>query len=137
MTCCPHCNGTGVKPPRKAKTQPLASRPPSVANVRTRMWNSMRIQGTFTAPSITATSMPMKVSAAKARAKVLSCRHYIRALCEAGYVRVTEGTDFTAGKFTSFTLVRNTGPHAPRVRKDGKALFDCNLNQEVPRVRHQ
>lgn len=122
---CPHCGFQIVKP-RKPKTQPLVSRAPSKPNDRSRMWAVMRFQGLFTAQGV----------AAVADAELRSVRFFINALIDAGYVRVQRATSFEIGDYTDYLLVRNTGPHAPRLRKHGQALFDCNLKQEVPRVHH-
>lgn len=110
---------------RKLKTQPLASRPMQRKSARSRMWQSMRIELVFTAQGI----------AASATSEVRSTRNYITALVEAGYVRVERVTTYEVGDYTSYALVKNTGPHAPRLRKGDKVVFDPNTNQEVIRVR--
>lgn len=122
---CPHC-GCQIVKPRKPKTQPQVSRPPSKPNKRSRMWTVMRFEGVFSAQSV----------AAVAATELRPARFYINALIAAGYVRVHRATSFEVGDYTDYLLVRNTGPHAPRLRKHGQAIFDCNLKQEVPRVHH-
>ena len=121
---CPNC-GTSFTPGRRPKSQPRVSKPPSKPNDRSRMWSSMRIMRVFTAQDIAAT----------AEGDDRAARAYIKALQQAGYVRVERETTFEVGSYTSYRLLKNTGPLAPRLRADGKSLLDLNRNEEVPRVR--
>ena len=120
----PNC-GTSFVPGRRPKSQPLVSKPPVKPNDRSRMWASMRIMRVFTARDIGATSECQERSA----------RVFIKALIEAGYARVERETTFEVGDYTSYRLIRNSGPLAPRLRADGTSILDLNLNQEMPRVR--
>jgi hypothetical protein len=101
------------------KRQPLVSRAPSKPNGRSRMWTSMRISRVFTAQDIASSS----------ETHVRSVRQYINALIQARYVKVERETTFEVGDFTSYRLLVNKGPHAPRLRADGKSLLDLNLPQ--------
>lgn len=121
---CPNC-GTTWTPGRKPKPQPRVSKAPSKPNDRSRMWASMRIMRVFTAQDIAGT----------AEASEPASRAYIHALMQAGYIRVERPTTFEVGDYTSYRLIQNTGPLAPRLRSDGKSLLDLNRNQEVARVR--
>ncbi|WP_273456370.1 hypothetical protein [Nevskia ramosa] len=121
---CPNC-GTSFVPGRRAKRQPLVSKPPSKPNDRSRMWSSMRIMRVFTAQDIAAT----------AESEERSARAFINALLQASYVRVEQETTFEVGSYTSYRLIRNTGPLAPRLRANGMSILDLNRDEEVPRVR--
>lgn len=130
---CPCCSGVITREQlveqqraaRQPKRQPLRNNPPKVTNARSRMWMAMRVQLRFTAQSI----------AAAATAEVPSCRLYINALCKAGYVRVSHKTSFEVGDFTSFVILKDTGPHAPRLRKDRSSIYDINTKTEVSLAR--
>jgi hypothetical protein len=107
------------------KARALVSRPPAVQTGRQRIWTSMRIEVSFTAQSI----------AASAQVELVTARQYINALIGAGYARKTRQTSFEVGDYTTFRLVKNTGPHAPRLRSDGSAILDLNRpegEREIP-----
>ncbi|ROH88647.1 hypothetical protein ED208_12575 [Stagnimonas aquatica] len=108
---------------RKPKPQPLNNQPLPLASARGKMWTSMRIQRDFTAQSVAAAS----------ETEVQAVRKYIKALIAAGYVRLERQTSFEVGDHSAYSLLRNTGPYAPRVRSRGCAIYDVNLNQEVTR----
>jgi len=95
--------------------KPLAA-PMDHASKRHKQWRSMRMlqraQGSFTVAEIIATAGGANES----------IREYLGALAKAGYIRrVRRG-------FSSFhySLLRDTGPEAPRLRRSGE-LFDPNL----------
>jgi len=121
---CPIC-GVTFTPNRRVKRQPLVSKPPSKPNDRSRMWSSMRIMRVFTAQDIAAT----------AESEERSARAFINALLQASYVRVEQETTFEVGSYTSYRLIKNSGPLAPRLRANGNSVLDLNNDQEVPRVR--
>jgi hypothetical protein len=121
---CKCCGSADVERIRGKKSQPRVSKPPQKENARTKMWRAMRITRRFTSQEIASTS----------EAQVKSTRVYIVALVEAGYVRVVRMSSGEVGDYTVYSLVKDTGTHAPRLRADGKSLLDLNLDKEVPRV---
>ncbi len=50
-------------------------------------------------------------------------------------MRVEQETTFEVGSYTSYRLIKNSGPLAPRLRANGESILDLNRNEEVPRVR--
>lgn len=84
---------------------------------RSRMWQAMRVMRTFTVADMEATAEVCRASAT----------HYVRALRDAGYLQCVDGAH--AGRFAlgaTYRLLKNTGPHGPRVSRDGNVL-DLNL----------
>lgn len=74
---------------------------------REKVWTSMRVMRQFSIRDLVAT----------AEASESTVRKYVRHLLQAGYIRVTHRTNFRLLNDTTYRLVRNTGPAAPRVRK--------------------
>lgn len=90
---------------------------------RSRMWQGMRVMRTFTVADLEATAEVCRASAL----------HYVQALREAGYLQCVDGKP--AGRFVrgaSYRLLRDTGPHGPRVSRSG-AVLDINL-EPAPKV---
>lgn len=84
---------------------------------RARMWQSMRMLRTFTVADLQATAEVSRASAT----------HYVRALLDAGYLQpAVRNARICRNKFRSYWLTKNTGPHAPRVSRDG-SVFDPNI----------
>ena len=85
-----------------------------------RIWTSMRVMRAFTLTEIVATA---EVPINYVKAVVLAYR------C-AGVIRQT-GEPVPYGKpgVRTYLLVRNTGPHAPRIRKNRTVIFDPNRNE--------
>jgi hypothetical protein len=97
--------------PGMVKRVPLAP-----LQARTRMWRAMRQMRRFSTADLCATA---EVSASHAQ-------KYLRALISGEYVRcVREKDSGRAGGHAVFQLLRDTGPHAPRLGKQG--LLDPNL----------
>lgn len=83
------------------KRQPVA---------RDRAWQSMRILRTFTQADLVATAEISRQNAKK----------YVSGLVRSGYLMITKQNESgKTGSFTSYRLVRNTGPKAPRLQSDG------------------
>ena len=83
---------------------------------RDRVWQSMRVMRTFSQPELVAT----------AEAGRENVRRYVRGLLNAGYLAVVRPTDSgRRGGHAVYRLVRDTGPHAPRLRVDGRT-YDVN-----------
>ena len=84
---------------------------------RFRMWRSMRILKRFTSADLMATASSAKCSV----------DDYVRGLARCGYLRAAVTYQRGGGNRRAvWVLVRDTGPHPPRLRKDG-SLFDINL----------
>lgn len=84
---------------------------------RARMWQGMRVMRNFTVVDLQATAEVSRESAVV----------YVRALRTAGYlVRVDTKRVGRVAVFMHYRLVKNTGPHGPRVSRDG-TVFDPNL----------
>lgn len=85
---------------------------------RDRVWQSMRILRSFTMPELVAT----------ADAGYDNVRKYLRGLVSAGIVRkVRKHVGMKCGHGKYF-LVRDLGPHAPRLCADGRT-YDPNTSQ--------
>ncbi len=129
---CPHCKArilpntmirTGLAGQRKAR-EPI-TKPPVRANIRQRIWRSMQIEQQFSVMGIVAT----------AECRHSSVRALIAALLRVGYVRELQRSNHRSGEGSIYRLVKNTGPFAPRLRKDG-TVYDLNLKQTLPGARH-
>lgn len=98
---------------------------------RRRLWNAMRMGGTFTIPDLV-------MAAARADDKLPEnhAARYVRYLVRAGYIEVQHsrqrGTKLTSCGFKRYRLVRNTGPLAPAWSPKRKALHDYNTREDVP-----
>jgi len=94
----------------------VPSIPPPSDSERSRMWNTMRQLPRFTTGDLEATADVSKNHA----------QRYVQALVEVGYVGlVTAATQGKKGARAVYRLVRNTGPVAPRITKEG--VRDINL----------
>ncbi len=99
--------------------------------LRQRAWKTMRRDGWFTVHELI-------TFAARSgdRDPASNLHRYIRALCNAGYVRVAarriKGTALTSNGFKQFALVKNTGPLSPIVHRNNKSIHDQNLGEDVP-----
>lgn len=89
------------------------------------MWQSMRVLRRFTAADLQATAEVSRASATR----------YLKALHDAHYITPLSGQHHGRAQFTQYRLVRNSGPLAPRVSRDGKA-HDMNADAaaRVPTV---
>lgn len=95
--------------------------PMAQSQVRSRMWNSMRRLRQFTRAEVEAT----------AEAGTSHAMKYIKALSQAGYLRIVVAKQQgIPGGHTVYQIVRDTGPHAPRIGKAG--LLDPNLEPAPP-----
>lgn len=98
--------------PRRRKRVPMDPR-----EGRSRMWQSMRVMRTFNVGELEATAEVSRASAT----------HYVRALRDAGYLQcITSRRVGRASQFVTYRLRKDTGPHGPRVARDG-SVFDPNL----------
>jgi hypothetical protein len=88
---------------------------------RQRMWNSMRQLRRFSTGDLQATA---EVGASHAQ-------KYLRALAKHEYLRLAEARrSGVSGGHAVYAIVRDTGPHAPRIGKAG--LLDPNLEPAKP-----
>lgn len=108
----------------------VRARKPLRDTFRRRLWNAMRVGGTFTIPDLV-------MAAARAGDKMPenNAASYVRHLVRAGYVEVQRsrqrGTKLTSNGFKRYRLVRNTGPLAPAWSSKRKALHDYNTREDV------
>lgn len=94
--------------------------------VRARLWKSMRMMRRFTIPDLIET----------AEASDTCARKFVRALVESDYVHVLRKTNFRLMTHTTYLLVNDTGPQAPRLRKREAVVWDPNTRTKVPRRGH-
>lgn len=93
----------------------------SESDDRGRMWKSMRMLREFTPPDVEAT----------AEASKANVRKYIKGLATHGYLQLQRAATGQPGGHAIWRLVKNTGPVAPRLSKDG--LYDANVAEPLPR----
>ncbi len=111
----------------------IARRADQRETLRLRAWKAMRmdINGTFTVDDIALT-------AAREGDKnpIDNLQKYFRVLHKAGYLFLSPkraaGTKPTSPGFKRYRLIRDTGEHAPVVRKKGTEVFDHNLREVFP-----
>lgn len=94
------------------------STPPSP---RQRMWNAMRMLQRFNVTNI-ATTASVTISVA---------RNYINALQATGYLKVVTKHG-GAGRFTTYHLIRNTGPKYPSINKAQVAQDNNTGDYHIP-----
>lgn len=88
---------------------------------RARMWQSMRVLRRFTVADIVAAGEVGESAATK----------YVRFLRQAGYLRVAQAKrEGVTGGHAVYVLVRDTGPHAPRI--GNRAVRDPNVEPTAP-----
>lgn len=77
---------------------------------RQRMWQSMRVLRRFSAADLVST----------AEVGLAHAQKYCRMLVAAGYLRIVQPKrEGVAGGHAIFALLRDTGPHAPRMTNEG------------------
>ncbi|HET7300091.1 MAG TPA: hypothetical protein VFJ01_05505 [Oleiagrimonas sp.] len=87
------------------KRAPIAS-----GKGRPKMWQTMRIMRQFTVADIESSAEVTNTAASK----------YVRFLHQAGYLRCVQAKESgRTGGHARYQLLRNTGPHAPRIGKRG------------------
>ena len=95
----------------------------AVAGARQRLWNAMRIFKVFTAAEI----------APVADASPANVQKYLRALAQAGYLRLARAKrNGAVSGHAVWRLVRNSGPRCPIARSDGSGVYDPNTDQLYP-----
>lgn len=104
-----------------ARTHGALSRSaPSKSQARSRIWQSMRVLRVFDIPTLAAT----------AEAGAANVTTYVTRLVRAGVVaQQRERQSGVKGGHAVYRLVRDLGPNAPRVRKDG--VYDPNRQQAL------
>lgn len=125
---CPHCKcQTDARAMQRQKSKvayrshPLG--PPRVPDARGRIWQCMRQMRTFTQPDLVATAETSQGNVSR----------LVTTLVALGYVRVEKQANGLPGSYRVFRLLNDTGPHAPRIRRQGHVIWDVNLQQEVRR----
>lgn len=118
-TFCPHC-GEAVQAAALVHTRTTANRKPvakagNSRNGRARMWQSMRSLPVFSVPEICATAEVERGAAF----------NYVSALLAHSFLRKVHVSRGETGDFSTYKLIKNPGPHYPRVRND-RSLFEPN-----------
>jgi hypothetical protein len=93
-------------------------------NLRTRLWRAMCVKQKFTINDLVAICAKGFEKNARENA-----RKYLRALEQAGYLRTLpkqHGEALTSNGFKRFMLIRQTGPQAPEVKRNGQNVYDPN-----------
>ena len=125
---CPHCDcesEAATMQKRRSENRYQARRSPApLKSGRHRLWQCMRQLRRFTHRDLAATAECHPNAAAM----------YVLALAKAGYARSVANSNGEPGSYKVFQLIKDTGPHAPRHQKGRKAIYDANLDQEVPFV---
>ena len=116
---------------------PPKSIPRKGATMRSRVWVAMRILKTFDVPLLTMT----------AEVNRRACEDMISSLARAGYIRTVahrmrrfrtgHPNGCFARTFSTYQLVRNTGPKAPIIacpQEGGRILIDRNTGESIPLV---
>lgn len=111
--------------------EPNSRRSPRRNTFRQRLWNAMRMSGTFTAGDV--------IMAARGTRDVYpeqNAASYINRLRRAGYLmempRRVPGTARTSNGYKQYRLVRDTGPVAPVWNARAHAMRDHNTGEDVP-----
>ncbi|MFP4131294.1 MAG: hypothetical protein ACLFTX_06545 [Thiohalospira sp.] len=98
----------------------LSRSAPAKSHARSRIWQSMRVLRVFDIPALAAT----------AEAGLANVSTYVSSLVRAGVVaQQQERQSGVKGGHAVYRLVRDLGPHAPRLRKDG--VWDPNKQQRL------
>ena len=99
------------------------SRHHAVAGARQRLWNALRIYKRFTAAEI----------APVADASPANVQKYLRALAQAGYLRLERAKrNGAVDGHAVWRLIRNSGPRCPIVRADDTGVYDPNTGHLYP-----
>jgi hypothetical protein len=107
-----------------ARLKGSITRSPGIGNARYRMWQAMRL---MMAPTFTIGQL-MTIAEVDRDGAL----HYVRSLVSFGYLRIERPRiSGVRGGAALYALIRNTGPHAPRIGRHG--LFDPNLKIFVQR----
>jgi hypothetical protein len=86
---------------------------------RDRAWQSIRILRQFTVPDLMATAEIGRDNA----------RKFLAGLWRAGYLRIVSAKqNGCRGGHTVYQLIRDAGPHAPRMQADGRT-YDPNRHE--------
>lgn len=109
------------------------ARTPRRTTLRTRLWRAMRVHGKFTVGDL----LTAAVRGAE-KDPENNAHQYLRRLQEAGYLHRLpvrrKGTALTSNGFCRWTLIRDTGPDAPMLRRTatGWEIRDPNTGEVWP-----
>jgi hypothetical protein len=96
---------------------------------RQRVWNAMRMSGTFTVGDLVVAAARDELDAEN------NTSWYLRRLAAAGYVIELpirqKGTRLTSSGFKRWRLIHDTGPIAPAYRRKLDAVHDYNTGKDV------
>lgn len=111
----------------------VKARKPVKDTFRRRLWNAMRVGGTFTISDLV-----MAAARPDDTDPYNNTSRYVRHLVKAGYAEELasrqRGTRLTSSGFKRFRLLRNTGPIPPAWSPKRKVLHDYNIREDVPCV---
>lgn len=106
---------------------------PATYGFRDRLWQSMRMRGSFTIHDLVSDAIDGEADA------INDAGRYVRILKSAGYVKDlpgrVAGTRPGSNGYKRFRLARNTGPRAPLHRSKLGLVHDFNTGEDVPCVR--
>lgn len=89
---------------------------------RQKMWQSMRILVVFSVPDLISTAEVVPNTA----------RKFTQALERFEYLtQARANVSGRKGSFAVWRLVKNTGPYAPVIRREGRGIYDPNLDKEI------
>jgi len=116
---------------RPSIASPTGTRRPVADTLRQRAWTAMQLSGRFTVGSLA-----VLAARPEDRHAIRTLHRYTRALLAAGYLVVLPARAASAATGAAaprqWRLARDTGPHAPVLRKQGTVFFDPNLGDHVP-----
>lgn len=123
----------------EAPPEIIVRKPQKRPSARARIWAAMRVLKRFDVPVLIMT----------AEANQRACAEMIGFLCRAGYakpiahqvnVQRREGSHAIIRDYSTYVLLRNTGPQCPRdyrPKSGGRFLFDPNNGQQIALVSRQ
>lgn len=103
---------------------------PVAGSLRARLWHAMRIREKFTIGDL------LGLAAQDETQAPCNAGRYLSDLARAGYVRVlarrAPGHKPTSNGCLRYSLIRNTGPLAPIVRRKRAEIYDPNTREVTP-----
>ncbi|MBF0187907.1 MAG: hypothetical protein HQL50_08265 [Magnetococcales bacterium] len=120
---------------RSGPTGPRSTPTKRRQTLRQRVWRGLRWRGQQNKKS-TIRDLVGVAETGKEKGAQKNAERYLRALERAGYLtkmRIREqGHALTSNGFIRYRLVVDTGREAPTVRQGRQAVFDHNINREIP-----
>jgi len=105
-----------------APIRPFGKKRKHGKSMRIRIWRAVRLKQKFTISDI------VTLASKNEKAPRDSVQRYLRLLFQSGYLR-----DLKSDKRTRrYVLIRDTGPEAPMIQRDKKAVYDPNTEETYP-----